>query len=70
MAKRAVTLNSATQVALTKLDVMFSECAHKNSFDALSDRAKLFIAKIEDELDVPVTLIGTGTGVNDIIDLR
>lgn len=70
MAKRAVILNSATQIALTKLDVLFSECAHKNSFDALSDRAKSFITKIEDELDVPVTLIGTGAGVNDIIDLR
>lgn len=70
MAKRAVMLNSATQIGLTKLDVMFSECAHKNSFDDLSDRAKSFITKIEDELDVPVTLIGTGPGVDDIIDLR
>jgi adenylosuccinate synthase len=70
MAKRAVMLNSATQIALTKLDVMFAECAHKKSFDELSDRAKSFITKIEDAVDVPVTLIGTGAGVDDIIDLR
>jgi adenylosuccinate synthase len=70
LAKRAVMLNSATQIALTKLDVMFKECAHKNSFDDLSDRAKSFITKIEDAVDVPVTLIGTGAGVDDIIDLR
>ena len=70
LAKRAVMLNSATQIGLTKLDVLFSECAHKNSFESLSERAKDFITKIEDALDVPVTLIGTGPGVNDIIDLR
>ncbi len=70
LAKRAIMLNSATQIGLTKLDVLFSECAHKNSFDDLSERAKEFITKIEDNLDVPVTLIGTGASVNDIIDLR
>lgn len=70
LAKRAIMLNSATQIAITKLDVMFPECAHKNSFEDLSDRAKSFITKIEDTVDVPVTLIGTGAGVDDIIDLR
>lgn len=70
LAKRAVMLNSATQIGLTKLDILFKECAHKNSFEQLSDAAQSFITKIEDAVDVPVTLIGTGPGVNDIIDLR
>jgi adenylosuccinate synthase len=70
MAKRAVMLNSATQIGLTKLDVMFPECAHKQAFEDLSDKAKAFITKIEDATNVPVTLIGTGPGVTDIIDLR
>jgi adenylosuccinate synthase len=70
LAKRAVMLNSATEIGLTKLDVLFSECAHKNSFEELSGAAKQFVTKIEDVLDVPVTLIGTGPGVDDIIDLR
>lgn len=70
LAKKAVMLNSATQIGLTKLDVLFPECAHKNSFEQLSSEAKNFITKIEDVLDVPVTLIGTGAAVNDIIDLR
>ncbi len=70
LAKRAIMLNSATQIALTKLDVLFPECAHKNSFDDLSLSAKKFITRIEDSTDVAVTLIGTGPGVNDIIDLR
>ncbi|MBM3904095.1 MAG: adenylosuccinate synthetase [Thaumarchaeota archaeon] len=70
LAKRAVMLNSATQIALTKLDVLFPECAHKNSFEDLSAAAKKFITQIEDKTDVAVTLIGTGPGVTDIIDLR
>ncbi len=70
LAKRAIMLNSATQIAITKLDVLFPECAHKNSFDDLSTSAKKFITQIEDSTDVAVTLIGTGPGVNDIIDLR
>ncbi|TBR22569.1 MAG: adenylosuccinate synthetase [Candidatus Nitrosotenuis sp.] len=70
LAKRAVLLNSATQIALTKLDVLFPECAHMQSFENLSDAAKSFITKIEDELNVPVLLIGTGPGVENIIDMR
>lgn len=70
LAKRAILLNSATQIALTKLDVLFPECAHVQSFESLSGAAKSFVTKIEDEVNVPVTLIGTGAGVADIIDLR
>jgi len=33
-------------------------------------KAKLFVQNIEDKLGVPVTLIGIGPGVNDIIDRR
>lgn len=70
LAKRAVMLNSASQIALTKLDVLFPECAHKNSFKDLSVAAKKFITDVEDKTDVAVKLIGTGPGVTDIIDLR
>lgn len=70
LAKRAILLNSATQIALTKLDVLFPDCAHVQSFDKLSQAAKSFVTKIEDEVNVPVLLIGTGAGVDDIIDLR
>lgn len=70
LAKRAIMLNSATQIAITKLDVVFSECAGKQKFDELSAQAQAFIKKIENELGVPVTLIGTGPSINDIIDRR
>ncbi len=70
LAKRAIMLNSATQIAITKLDVVYPECAHMQSFSDLSSPAKYFIKNIEDKLKVPVTLIGTGPDVNDTIDRR
>ncbi|MBT8251448.1 MAG: adenylosuccinate synthetase, partial [Nitrosopumilus sp.] len=59
-----------TQISITKLDVLFSDCAGKTSFGELSDDAKSFIKNIETELNTPVTIIGTGPAVNDVIDRR
>jgi adenylosuccinate synthase len=70
LAKRSIMLNSATQLGITKLDVVFPECSHMQSFSDLSSPAKFFIQNIEDQLKVHVTLIGTGPDVNDIIDRR
>ena len=70
LARRAVMLNSATQIAITKLDVRFPECSGVKSMDELSSDAKSFIKNIEDKLEVPVTLIGTGPLVDDVVDLR
>jgi len=70
LARRAIMLNGATQISITKLDVLFSECAGKTSFDDLSDEAKEFIKNIENKLNTPVTIIGTGPDVDDVIDRR
>lgn len=70
MARRAILLNGATQICITKLDVLFPSCAGKNCYSDLSDDAKLFLENIENKLNTPVTLIGTGPSVNDVIDRR
>ena len=70
LAQRAIMLSSATQLSITKLDVRFPECAGIKSESELSTEAKSFIKNIEDKLKIPVTLIGTGPFVNDIIDVR
>lgn len=70
LARRAIMLNSATQISITKLDVLYPECAGMTSYTELSDEAKSFIKNIEDELHVPVTIIGTGPAINDVIDRR
>ena len=70
LAQRAIMLNSATQLAITKLDVRFPECAGIKSFNDLTSEAKSFIKNIEEKLQVPVTLIGTGPLVDDTVDVR
>ena len=70
LAKKSIMLNSATQIAITKLDVLFPDCANKTSIDSINGEAKSFIKNIEDNLNVPVTLLGTGPNINDVIDIR
>jgi adenylosuccinate synthase len=70
LAKRAVQLNGATQIALTKLDVLFPSVKGARHLSDLDEKASTFVSKIEKETGVPVTLIGTGPAEEDIIDLR
>jgi len=70
LAKKSVMINSATQIAVTKLDVVFPECKGLKEFSKLPVEAKNFIEKIEDNLGVKVVLIGTGAEINEIIDRR
>ncbi|MEE8383500.1 MAG: adenylosuccinate synthetase, partial [Nitrosopumilus sp.] len=70
LARRAIMLNGATQISITKLDVLFPDCAGETSFDNISKDAKAFIKNIEDELNTPVTIIGTGPDTKDVIDRR
>jgi adenylosuccinate synthase len=70
LAKKAIRLNSATQIAITKLDVIFPETRGIREFNKLSEKAKEFIENIEAETGVKVILIGTGAESNDIIDRR
>jgi adenylosuccinate synthase len=69
-AKKAISLNSATQLAVTKLDVVFPESAGIRDFAKLQTEPRKFIENIEQETGKKVTLIGTGADVNDIIDRR
>jgi adenylosuccinate synthase len=70
LAKRAVQLNGATQIALTKLDVLFPSAKGARQLSDLDETARTFISKIEKETGVTVTLIGTGPAEEDLIDLR
>ncbi len=70
LAKRAVIANSATQVALTRIDVLFPSASRVREYDRLPREAKEFIERVENELRVPVTIVSTGPDVFDTIDLR
>ena len=70
LARRAAMLNGATQIALTKLDVLYPECSGARGYDELPEEAKRFVSEIEEKVGVPVTLIGTGPEALDMVDLR
>lgn len=70
LARKEVMLNSATQIALTKIDIVFPECRGLMSFDAMSNGAISFIKEIENKVGVPITLIGTGEETLSTIDRR
>jgi adenylosuccinate synthase len=70
LAKKAIQLNGATQLAITKLDILYPQITGLTNEDSLPKEALKFIAKIENNLGVPVTLLGTGPGVKDIITRR
>jgi adenylosuccinate synthase len=70
LAKKAISLNSATHLAITKLDVVFPESAGVREFTKLQKGPRKFIENIEAETGVKVTLIGTGVDVDDVIDRR
>ncbi len=68
LAAKSVKLNSATQIAITKLDTVYPDCTRIADFSRLSEAARKFVERIESHLGVPVTLIGTGPDAKDIID--
>ena len=70
LAKRAVQLNGATQIALTKLDVLYTKSKRVREYASLPKEARDFVSKIEQDMRAPVVLIGTGPDEKDIIDRR
>jgi len=70
LARRAVLLSGATQIAITKLDVVYPQCKDAMTLEDIPRDALSFIKKIEENTGVPVTLVGTGADIYSIIDLR
>jgi adenylosuccinate synthase len=68
LAKRAIKLNSATRIAITKLDILFPESAGIKEFTKLPQNAQYFVENVERETGLKVALIGTGTELDQIID--
>lgn len=68
LAKRATMLNSATQIAITKLDVLFPAAKSARRWEDLPVEARRWIEEIETSLKLPVVLIGTGEEVLEMVD--
>ncbi|MGD0329468.1 MAG: adenylosuccinate synthetase [Nitrososphaeria archaeon] len=70
LAKRAVMLNSATQVAVTKFDILFPAAKNLRDFSLLPVDARKMVENIEKEVKVPVSIISTGADAEATIDRR
>ncbi|MBA3750088.1 MAG: adenylosuccinate synthetase [Nitrosopumilus sp.] len=70
LAKKSIQINSANQIALTKLDIIFPQCKGIKAYSKLTKEAQKFVENIESETGIPVTIIGTGSEINDTIDRR
>jgi adenylosuccinate synthase len=70
LARRAVMLNGATEIAITKLDIMFPVCKGAKTAEELPKEALSFLKKVEEGTGVPVKFVGTGPEIDSIIDLR
>lgn len=70
LSRKTAAINGATQAAVTKLDALYSEARGARDYGRLGRAPRSFIEKLEDQLQIPVTLIGTGQQVLDIVDRR
>lgn len=70
LAKKAIALNSATLLAITKLDVLYPKARGVKSYEALPLEAREFVSSIEKEVGVKVGIIGTGPQIDEVIDRR
>jgi adenylosuccinate synthase len=70
LARRAVKINSATQIAITKIDALFKEARGVREWEKLPLETRKFIENLENQLGVPITLISTGEDLREMVDLR
>ena len=62
---RAARLNGATEIALTFADYLDSFCPGEG--DTLSETVVKFIERLEQSVDIPVTIVSTGPNTSDTI---
>ena len=68
--KKAIMINRPTQIALQFLNYLFPQDENKNSWNSLTKEAKDYINKLEEDLNVPITLTGTSKSNEGMVDRR
>ncbi len=66
--KRAVKANSATKVAITKIDILFPKAKGARNWYELPMEARAWISDVESEIGVPICYIGTGPEAMETIE--
>ncbi|OLS23393.1 MAG: Adenylosuccinate synthetase, partial [Candidatus Heimdallarchaeota archaeon LC_2] len=67
LARKAVRINGATTIALTKLDILFPDMKGKTHITDITPEANKFILEIENYTGVHVKYISTGPGSTELI---
>ena len=72
LAKDSIRLNYPTDIALTKVDVLYPDAYGVTEYSKLPEACQRFIEKLEKSWNrkPPITLIGTGPELEHIIDMR
>lgn len=70
LAREVARINSANQIAITKVDTVFKGAEKVREYNKLPKEARDWIEKVEDIVGVPITLIGTGEDAFDMVDRR
>jgi len=67
LARRCVQINRPTRLAINGLDYLNYENVHCRNADLLTEDAKEFIHRMEDEFAVPVSFQGVGSQLEDVL---
>jgi adenylosuccinate synthase len=67
LASKAAQVNAPTVVAINGLDYLNYANHRTLQYEKLTLRARAFVDKLETELSTPVTMLGTGSSIRDII---
>ncbi|MDQ1279830.1 MAG: Adenylosuccinate synthetase [Thermoproteota archaeon] len=72
LARDSIRLNYPTDIALTKVDILYPDAYGVTDYSKLPEKCQRFIEKLEKSWKgkPPITLIGTGPGLDHVIDLR
>jgi len=68
--EKAILVNQPDQIAIMFLDYICAGDYGKTKFEDLSAKSQKYIDNLEEILNIPITLIGTGPNEKHIIDLR
>lgn len=70
LVKEAICCNQPNHIAFQFLNYLYPQDENKNQWKSLSSDAQYFINNLEDQLETPITLIGTGPRNESMIDRR
>lgn len=70
MARYSAMINGCTIAAITGIDNVDEACFGATEYEQLTEKAKEFLRKAEEDIGVPIKLISTGPEMSQIIDLR